>query len=190
MLILASRSPQRRAILTAVGIDFRVVVSAFTERERGADPVSLAQANAAGKARDVVTRTGVSDGAAVLGVDTVVILDGQSLGSPDDEGDARSMLASLAGREHAVVSALCLVAGRAEVARTVRTRVQLRDRSERAVTNYVATGEWRGRAGGYAIQGAGMSLVGDVHGDYSNVVGLPVSALLDAMTELGIMGPR
>ena len=189
MLILASRSPQRRAILTAIGVDFRVVVSTFIEQERGADPVSLAQTNAAGKARNVAAAR-VSGGAAVLGVDTVVILDGQSLGSPDDEGDARSMLASLAGREHAVVSALCLVAGSAEAARTVRTRVRFRDLSERAVTNYVATGEWRGRAGGYAIQGAGMSLVGDVHGDYSNVVGLPVSALLDAMTELGIKAPR
>ena len=185
MLILASKSPQRRAILTAIGLEFRVLVSGFVETERGADPVALAKANAAGKARDVVTSPEVASGDVVLGVDTVVIIDGHSLGTPDSEEEAQAMLTSLSGREHAVVSALCLLSENGEFAQKAQTLVCFRDLSSREVSANVKTGEWRGRAGGYAIQGAGMALVSEIHGEYSNVVGLPVSALLQGLATLG-----
>ena len=148
-----------------------MLVSGFVETERGAEPVALAKANAAGKAREVVARADAASGDVVLGVDTVVIADGHSLGAPDSEEEAQAMLTSLSGREHAVVSAICLLAENREFSQTAQTLVRFRDLSAREVSENVKTGEWRGRAGGYAIQGAGMALVSEIHGEYSNEIG-------------------
>ena len=120
-------------------------------------------------------------GARVLGVDTVVVLDGEVLGKPDDAAHARTMLARLQGRTHTVVSGLHLT-GAGEG--TDATQVTFRVLDPGRVDAYVATEEWRGRAGGYAIQERGAALVRAVGGDYLNVVGLPVGLLLDLAPDL------
>ncbi|MGI9539291.1 MAG: Maf family protein [Miltoncostaeaceae bacterium] len=171
MLILASRSPQRRALLRQIGLDFRVIVA---EVEEGDDPM----ANALAKARNVAARTGDRP---VLGVDTVVRLDDRVLGKPVDEAEARAMIASLARRDHVVESALALLTTEGEETASSLTSVAFRDLDNQAVADYVATGEWHGRAGGYAIQGRGAALVTRIEGDYTNVVGLPVGTAVDLL---------
>jgi septum formation protein len=176
-ITLASRSPQRRAILTQLGIEFTVVEPDYDEVDGpGEAPDQLVVTHAIGKARSV-------QGLHVLGVDTTVALDGASLAKPADQAEAAQMLRLLSGRTHAVHSGLCLRVGTAEHVRLATTAVSFRDLDDEDVAWYAAQGEWRGRAGGYAVQGAGTALVTRIEGDYTNVVGLPVSALLDAMTE-------
>jgi septum formation protein len=114
----------------------------------------------------------------VLGVDTTVVLEGSVLGKPADQGEAESMLERLSGTTHEVVSGLCLLTpGWEEVEHEV-TRVTLRALTPRDLAHYVSTGEWEGRAGAYAIQGVGATLVEKIEGDYLNVVGLPAALLV------------
>jgi septum formation protein len=175
-LVLASRSPQRRAILTQLGLPFRVVEPSYEERPLPLSPQELVQAYSQGKARSV--EPGPDDGP-VLGVDTEVAVDGRVYGKPADEAAARQMLAELAGREHLVVSGLTLIgAGGVEQTGLSVTSVRFRPLHADEVEAYVAAGEWHGRAGGYAIQGRGAALVERIEGDYSNVVGLPVALLV------------
>ncbi len=181
MILLASRSPQRRALLGALGVAFRVVAP---RTEEGDDPL----ANARAKAREVAGRAGVPEGGAVLGADTEVILDGRVLGTPADAEAARRELASLAGRTHVVRSAVCVITQRGERELVDDARVTFRPLSDEAIDRYVATGEWRDRAGGYAIQGAGAALVERIEGDYTTVVGLPVGRLASLLEVLGLNG--
>jgi septum formation protein len=181
VILLASRSPQRRALLGALGVAFRVVAPRADE---GDDPL----ANARAKAREVAARAGVPVGGAVLGADTEVLLDGRVLGKPRDAAAARRELAALAGREHRVRTAACVITQRDERELVDETLVRFRALSARAIDRYVATGEWRDRAGGYAIQGAGAALVERIEGDYSTVVGLPVGRLAALLEELGLVG--
>ncbi len=174
-LLLASTSPQRRAILEQLRIPFDVVAPRYEERPDG-DPV----AQALGKARSVAGEAGDRP---VLGVDTVVRCGGHSFGKPGSAGEAESMLEALGGREHEVVSGLALVTpGWEETAEAV-TRVWFRDLTPRDLAWYLALGEWESRAGGYAIQGAGAALVERVEGDYLNVVGLPAALLVRLLVE-------
>jgi len=121
----------------------------------------------------------------VLGVDTIVVVDGEVFGKPSDADAARAMLARLGGRVHEVVSGIC-VARASEEPRTAAatTRVRFRDLGDALLDWYLATGEWRERAGGYAIQGRGAALVAGIDGDYLNVVGLPVATLLEHLPTL------
>jgi septum formation protein len=166
-LLLASVSPQRRAILEQLGIPFDVVPPQYDEV--GDDPVE----HAAGKARSV-------DGGdrPILGVDTIVVCDGRVLGKPIHDGEAEEMLDSLAGNTHEVVSGLCLRTPAWEELHRDVTRVTFRPLTPRDLANYLATGEWKNRAGGYAIQGIGAGLVEKIDGDYLNVVGLPAGLLV------------
>ena len=176
MLTLASRSPQRRAILTQLGVEFDVVVPEVEELSEG-PARELVIENARRKALAV-------PGELVLGVDTEVILDGRAYGKPADEGEARAMLALLSGREHEVWSGIALRAGEEVREAAERTEVRFRALDPGLIDWYVASGEWRERAGGYAIQGRGAALVEAVEGDFWNVVGLPVPALLALAPEL------
>ena len=173
MIVLASTSPQRSAILSQLRIPFETVAPAFDE-EPGGDPLE----HAAGKARSV-------DGGdrPVLGVDTVVLCRGEQLGKPVDEDDARRMLETLSGWEHEVVSGLCLRRGDWEELHSETTLVRFRPLDDADVSHYLASGEWQGRAGAYAIQGLGASLVEQVEGDYLNVVGLPGALLVRLLAE-------
>jgi septum formation protein len=176
-ILLASTSPQRRAILEQLGLPFEVVAPVYEEgeEETGAAPVELVLAHARGKAESVAEDAGER---LVLGVDTAVVLDGRVYGKPGSEGEAAEMLAVLGGRTHEVVSGLCLVTPGWQVVDHDVTRVRFRELTPRDVAAYVAASEWEGRAGGYAIQGRGAALVERIEGDYLNVVGLPAALLV------------
>jgi septum formation protein len=178
-LVLASRSPQRRAILAMLGVDFEAVAPGYDEPDLPGTPEQIAVAHARAKAASVT-------GERVLGVDTIVVIDGRVLGKPPGERDAREYLRLLAGRTHAVHSGLCLRAGGTEHVRHAVTEVTFAPLDEADVDWYLASGEWRDRAGGYAVQGLGAALVRSICGDYQNVVGLPVPALIDAMHSVPI----
>jgi septum formation protein len=175
-LVLASGSPQRRAILERLGVPFEVRPAHVAELDSG-DPGEVAARNALNKAR-AARVPGAPE--AVLGCDTIVALDGVIYGKPRDEAGARATLTALGGATHQVLSGLAvLIEGEPDRTAIARTAVTFRDFDERLLEWYLATGEWRGRAGSYAIQGAGAALVRSVAGDYENVVGLPLASLLD-----------
>ncbi|MGI8862696.1 MAG: Maf family protein [Gaiellaceae bacterium] len=178
-LILASTSPQRRAILEQLRIPFEVVAPTYVERDTpDLAPAELVRAHAEGKACSVH-----EEGRLTLGVDTAVALDGRIYGKPEDVEDAGRMLHDLSGRGHSVVSGLCLLGPNIDVVAHEVTSVTFRSLTARLVTTYLASGEWQGRAGAYAIQGLGGRLVERIEGDYLNVVGLP-GALLLSLLEL------
>jgi len=179
-LLLASRSPQRRAILEQLAIPFEAVVPQYDEELTGADPVAEVERHAQGKARSVA---GIAGGRPVLGVDTEVVLDGRVYGKPGDEAEAEAMLEELSGRTHEVVSGLCLLTPAWEELGHAVTRVSFRALTPRELGLYVVSEEWRQRAGGYAIQGLGGALVERIDGDYMNVVGLPTALLVRLLAE-------
>jgi septum formation protein len=180
-LILASTSPQRKAILEQLGIPFDVVPPRYDEEtpER-ADAVAVVREHATAKARSVADGAGARP---VLGVDTAVVLDGRIFGKPSGAADAERILERLSGQTHLVVSGLCLLTPAWEVVEHESTRVLFRDLTPRDLAAYVAAGEWEGRAGAYAIQGRGAALVRCIEGDYLNVVGLPAALLVRLLAE-------
>jgi len=182
-LVLASTSPQRRAILTALGVPFRVEAPAYDEVPIPGTPEEVVQARALGKARSVAAQT---PDRPVLGVDTEVVIEGgEVLGQPANADAARTMLAHLAGREHRVLSGIALLGAREQVS-VAETRVRIVALNDAELDAYVARGEWRGRAGGYAIQETGAALVHSIVGDYANVVGLPVALLGELLAGEGM----
>ena len=180
-LILASRSPQRRAILEQLGVAFEVVVPDVDEIEAG-DAVEVARANARLK---VEALGPLEEGTTALGVDTVVSLGDRLYGKPRDAAHAKEMLQALSGHEHRVVSGLALrTRDGTDVVHDV-TNVRFRELGP-LLDWYLEHEEWRERAGAYAIQGRGAAFVLAISGDYLNVVGLPVAALLDLRP--GVLG--
>jgi len=180
-LLLASTSPQRRAILEQLGISFDVARPRYEEYDPpDVDATEIVREHARGKARSVAAEAGDRP---VLGVDTAVVLDGQIFGKPDDAEDATRMLETLSGRTHAVVSGLCLVTPGWELVEHELTRVAFRPLTPRDLAASITQGEWEGRAGGYAIQGRGAALVERIDGDYLNVVGLPAALLVRLLAE-------
>ena len=188
-LILASASPRRRAILERLGVDFEVVVPEVDELRQG-QPEAVVLENARRKAHWGRRRAG-ERATYVLGVDTDVGIDGRVIGKPADELGARERLEALSGRTHEVLSGVVVIGTalgasdvpveRAAVARTQVTFVSL---DEGSIDLYLASGEWRDRAGAYAIQGLGSILIERIEGDFSNVVGLPVPTLLELVPRL------
>ena len=170
MLTLASRSPQRRAILEQLGVEFRVEPADVEELTEG-DPREVVVANALRKARAV-------EGTLVLGADTEVFLNGRVFGKAASEAEAEAFLRDLSGCVHEVWGGIALREG--EELRTAHavTRVTFAELDDARIEWYLATGEWRDRAGAYAIQGRGSALVAAIEGDFWNVVGLPVPELL------------
>lgn len=177
-LILASASSQRRAILEQIGVPFEVRVPDVEELEDG-PAAEVALENAYRKAAAIAPAP-----LPVLGVDTVVSLGRQIFGKPRDAAHAEEMLTALAGARHVVVSGVCLIEGERVRTAAGQTTVEFRALERAAIDAYVRTGEWEGRAGAYAIQGRGAILVSRIEGDYLNVVGLPVPALLDLAPDL------
>jgi septum formation protein len=175
-LTLASRSPQRRAILEQLGVEFKVENPDVEELHDGW-PRQVVVENALRKARSV-------QGERVLGVDTAVVLDGRIFGKPGDAEEAATFLRRLSGRTHEVISGVALRRGSDERTEVAVTRVRFRLLEQHDIDWYLRTAEWRERAGGYAIQGRGAALVAEIEGDYWNVVGLPVPALLELVPDL------
>jgi septum formation protein len=180
-IVLASRSPQRREILQRLGLKFEVVVPEV-EEVRGGEPAEDVLENARRKAEDI----GPEPGTLVIGCDTDVVVDGRTLGKPANQDQAREFLELLSGRSHEVLSGLAVLGpddGR-ERTGAVGSTVTFRQLDEAEIDRYLRSGEWRDRAGAYAIQGLGATLVERVEGDVSNVIGLPVALLLDLAPEL------
>lgn len=187
-LILASASPQRKWILGLLGVPF-VVREASVEELADGDPLEVARSNALRKATAVWEQEGREfENCTVVGADTVVALDGRLFGKPSDLNSARASLGFLQGRTHTVVTAVAVVDSGGERVGEATTKVTFRQLSEAELEWYLATEEWHGRAGAYAIQGRGRVLVSAVEGDYLNVVGLPLATLLGLVPELKTFG--
>jgi septum formation protein len=175
-LVLASASPQRKAILEQLGVDFTVQPADVDEVTEG-DPEQVVVQNALLKARAV-------EGRLVLGADTEVFMGGRIFGKAADEEEAERNLRELSGRTHEVHGGIALRVGSSEQTGWAVTFVTFRPLSEREIAWYLGTGEWRDRAGAYAIQGRGSALVERIDGDFWNVVGLPVPKLLELAPDL------
>jgi septum formation protein len=186
-IVLASGSPRRRELLASVGLSFTVVPSCASEEvlpgesaEEHVVRLSLA------KAREVAARPEVC-GRWFIGSDTVVVRDGEILGKPADAGDAARMLRSLSGRSHRVLSGYAIVDRNNEVvvAEAVSTLVRFRELTETEIAGYIASGEPFDKAGAYAIQGLGAFMVRGIEGSYTNVVGLPLCEVVEALQRAG-----
>jgi septum formation protein len=176
-LVLASASPQRKAILEQLGVAFTVKPADVEELTEG-DPAEVVVENAVRKAQAV-------EGDLVLGCDTEVFLDGRIFGKAQDEAQAEAYLRELSGRTHDVHSGLALQTANCELQTGhAVTKVTFRALDDAEVAWYIGTTEWRGRAGAYAIQGRGSALVERIDGDFWNVVGLPVPKLLELAPDL------
>jgi len=185
-VILASSSPRRRELLQGLGIPFTVLSSDVDESTSPElTPQQIVESLAQRKACEVAKN--VSAGL-VIGADTIVVLDGNVLGKPRDEADAFQMLQSLQGREHIVYSGVAIVdvkAGREEVAHR-STKVRIRSLTEQEIKAYIATKEPMDKAGSYAIQGIGATIVDSIEGDYFTVVGLPLNLMADMLSRFGV----
>lgn len=177
-----------------VGIPFAAVPSRAEEVSTGDDASTLASENARAKAEGAVLPPGVLPGAFVLGTDTLVTAGGVVMGKPSSAAEAAAMLAALSGRTHEVVSGVALVrlaeaglsaAGPQAWVATAVTAVTFLPLSAARIEAYVASGEWKGKAGAYAIQGLAGLFVREVRGEYSNVVGLPVCLLAHLFEQAG-----
>jgi septum formation protein len=193
-LILASQSPRRHSLLRDLGVPFTVVVSQAEESLEGGPAVQLAEANALAKVQGAALPAGTEAGAFVLGTDTLVICDDRVMGKPPTAGEAAGMLVALSGRTHQVVSGVALgrVAqdGRVCAPEWVRvahaaTDVTFAALDQAQIEAYLATGEWKGKAGAYAVQGLAGLWVSGLRGEYSNVVGLPLHLLACLFREEG-----
>ncbi|SEM30255.1 septum formation protein [Pseudomonas sp. ok272] len=189
-LYLASGSPRRRELLTQVGVPFTAISAdidetPLTDEAPMAYVERLARSKAlAGRARLLAGEPGAP--ACVLGADTAVVLDGQILGKPQDEADARAMLQRLSGREHEVLTAIALLDGPRLESRVVRSLVRFRPISDQEARAYWASGEPQDKAGGYGIQGLGAVFVAGLNGSYSAVVGLPLCETCELLGHFGI----
>ncbi len=180
-LILASASPRRRDLLLQIGItpDHIVTTDIDETPRRDELPRLLAQRLARAKA------DAVRDDGAVLAADTVVAAGRRVLGKPDDEASARAMLSLLSGRRHRVYTAVVLRLGERRTERLVQSIVTFARITDAQMAAYLQTGEWRGKVGGYAIQGQAASFIRFISGSYSNVVGLPLFETAQLLRGIG-----
>jgi septum formation protein len=187
-LVLASSSPRRRELLAWLDVPFRIDVVDVDESPRpGETAEALVRRLARAKGEAAAVRV---PGAWIVAADTIVEIDGDVLGKPRDVGDAASMLARLSDREHRVHTAFVLGApgGRLRAEQTVTSRVRFRRLSPAVIEKYVASGEPADKAGAYALQGRGAAFVAGVDGSLTNVIGLPLDELEQALAEAGILG--
>ncbi|MBU2498310.1 MAG: septum formation protein Maf [Proteobacteria bacterium] len=185
-LILASSSPRRKTLLEQIGLPFRILPSHVEEEGLTGESSMITKLFAEKKARTVHRQ---SPNAWVLGADTIVVLGASRLGKPADREEARSMLLRLSGKEHEVVTGFSLLdpSGKNVHTQAVSTRVGMKALTEEEIRSYIATGEPFGKAGGYAVQGIGAFMVESISGSYTNVVGLPVCALVKALRAVGAL---
>ena len=184
-IILASQSPRRRELLARMGLTFTVHAADIDEHmDRSLPPDRLVEAISREKA--AAAAVDFDDSALVIAADTVVALDGDVLGKPHDESEAKAMLARLSGREHQVFTGFTVRRGEQVITRSERTLVKFRVLEPSEIEAYVASGEPMDKAGAYGIQNLGGLFVEGIHGDYFNVMGLPVCALGQVLKEFGV----
>ena len=186
-LVLASTSPRRRELLGLLGLPYEIIPSSYDEE--AVDPNTLTPSDyviqlARGKASEVAARLDAD--ALVIGADTTVVLDGRYLNKPVNPADAARMLRALSGRTHEVYTGLCLVHGDTVVTDFARTEVTFDTLTDDIIAAYVATGEPLDKAGAYGIQGKALSFIPAIHGDYFNVVGLPLFLLSQMLSKFGM----
>ena len=190
MLILASQSPRRSELLRNAGVDFSVAPADIDESlVPGEEPAVYVQRLARGKALALLAKSPA--GALVLGADTTVVLDGESLGKPLDEADARQMLGRLRGRSHQVMTGVCLAWQSSKGSQTLVeveiTEVEFAAISDREIAEYVSSSEPMDKAGAYGIQGRASRWVPRISGCYFNIVGLPVARVCAMLRRVGDM---
>lgn len=196
-MYLASKSPQRKALLESLGLDFEVIAPDYHEEDLvGHLPAELVERHSRGKAFSVLSKVEpLPADRPILGVDTMVVINGQAVGKAGSEEEAVGFLRHMSGKTHLVYSGLTLLwtgsgpGERIEVTAHSVTEVRFAIISEDEIDSYMATGEWRERAGAYAIQGRASAFVEAIRGDYTNVVGLPVPLLAGLLREQGQWPP-
>jgi septum formation protein len=192
-LVLASASPRRAALLRAAGYEFDVLTVDLDERLRDGEAAAMyvrrlaaekSAAAAASIARDHAGLKSCATTIVILGADTAVVVDDEILGKPNDDRDAERMLRLLSGRTHTVMTGVSLRRGAYELGRVISTSVQFAVLSSGDISWYLASGEGRDKAGAYAIQGLASRFVTSIDGSYANVVGLPVAAVHELLTDI------
>jgi septum formation protein len=182
-IVLASASPRREELLRRLVPEFAIVPSRLPETNTG-NPLRVALETARAKARDVASR----ERGVVIGADTIVVDEGAILGKPASRDEARRMLERLSGREHEVLTGLCVIATGSRLERTAleRTAVHFRALDPAEIEAYLDRGEYVDKAGAYAIQGLAAPFVDRIDGDYYNIIGLPLCRLLLLLREVGV----
>ncbi len=185
-LILASGSPRRKTLLEQLQIPFRIEASEICEKSRSASASELVKFLATDKANSVAKKAPQNW---ILGADTVVVIDDLILGKPEDEARAKEMLEKLSGRTHQVLTGFSIIAPDSSVVHSevVFTKVKIKKLASEEIEAYIQTGEPFGKAGSYAIQGIGAFMVESISGSYTNVVGLPLCALVKALVKFGAL---
>ena len=181
--ILASSSPRRFELLRQIGLPFQSIVPSVDESTDRTDPFEIVSELSARKAAAVAKNNPIS---VVIAADTIVVADGQVLGKPKGETEAAEMLRSLSGRSHYVYTGVTVICDERIETGICRTEVFFKPLSEEMIAGYLHTNEPFDKAGAYGIQGKGAVLVDRIDGDYSNVVGLPLSLLYEMLKEFGI----
>lgn len=188
MLVLASRSPRRKRLLSALGISFEARPVEIDETVfNGESPAEIVRRIAGEKALAAKKRNNLDGAEAILAADTIVVLDGETLGKPSDKQDAVRMLEKLSGRTHKVFTGIFVIDKSGAVYNdVVRTQVTFRPLGKKEIEEYAASGEARDKAGSYAIQGAGGAMVDRIEGSYTNVIGLPLAETLKLLEKTGV----
>ncbi|MGD0351890.1 MAG: Maf family protein [Dehalococcoidia bacterium] len=185
-IILASGSPRRKELLEKIGLKFEVESSNYEEDiYPGLQPHDVAQKISLKKAEIVASK---HKNVVIIAADTFIVFDGQILGKPSTANESREMLQKLNGKSHSVITGFSVIdtAKNKTLSRSVETIVFLKKLTQSEIDTYVKSKEPLDKAGGYAIQGLGAVIVDRIEGDYLNVVGLPLSALTEALKEFGI----
>ena len=185
-IILASASPRRKQLLEQIGLKFEVDPSDYDEKiEPGLGPRELAKKISRGKAETVARR---HKNAIVIGADTFIVLGNRILGKPHTADEARKMLEAISGKPHLVITGFCVIGSDTgkTISGSAETIVFVKKLTPKEIDAYVKSGEPLDKAGAYAIQGLGAVIVERIEGDYFNVIGLPLSALAEALQEFGI----
>jgi len=187
-LILASSSPRRKELLERLGIEFQVIPSLVDEvHHDGESPEDFALRVSMEKALAVAS--GLNSDSVVIGADTIVLVEGEILGKPRDAEDARSMLEKISGREHGVITGFSVVKPKDQILHReyVESRVKIKTLAPWEIEGYIKTREPMDKAGAYGAQGVGAFMIEQIRGSYTNVVGLPLSQLVDVLTRLRIL---
>ncbi|MBP2633263.1 MAG: Septum formation protein Maf [Firmicutes bacterium] len=185
LIILASSSPRRKELLTQIGCNFKVVPSeAEEDNSKALPPEQIVINNAVAKAKDVADKLTGND--VIIGADTIVVMQGEVYGKPINLADAKRMLSSLSGNVHTVYTGIAVIKNHTIWREFEKTAVKLSELTSEEIDQYIATGEPMDKAGGYAIQGIATIFIEEIHGCYTNVVGLPLNKLANLCKKAGI----